>query len=148
MNLKVPTAAEQEWDISCPSIESTTFSLSGPNGSIATYDGAPDHENPGYLDQGADSRLTTKTVMATGKHQISLFLEDERNGCIELEVGVVLDNAKGQGDTWMAHNIDLGAGNYIAYGADNTVTMEVDVDAGSLKFWTQLSLESKGQYVG
>jgi hypothetical protein len=95
--------------------------------------------------------LWTTRVMESGKHRMSLkLMEGERNGCLDHLFGLVRDGAawdkahhtEGSTDAWyMADNGRLfGNGKYNDDNAGDIkegqiVSMEADLDKGTLRFW-------------
>ena len=149
--LCVRPEAEWEWDAASDLIEDKVFELSGPNNSIATkIDQADDYENCMIVGRVMGS--------GTGKHTISMKLAQGSGTWFSIACGLVMDGVscnedhatRGSTAGWFMLNLDgsmWGNGRGYEY-EDNddavkageiksgqVLTMQVDTDAGTLKFW-------------
>jgi len=140
------SAALNEWDSSSPLISNKLFVLSGDGNSIATQ--IDDDQSHGG---SFDNCLWTARVMESGKHRISLKLMAGERGYLDLYFGLVRDgvawdrrlHGKTSTDAWYmtSGNGDLcGNGKYRQDSAGRInegqiVSMEADLDKGTLRFW-------------
>ena len=137
---------EWEWDTISDLVRDEVFELSGPNNSIATNIDQ---------DKNYNNCLVTGRAMGTGtgKHTISMKLAQTQGSSDDMNIlcGVVRDGAPCNEDHAMRDST-LGwfmeseygclCGNYKQYTdrageikSGQVLTMQVDTDAGTLKFW-------------
>lgn len=136
--------AKQEWDVSSPLISTRQFTLSGDDNSIATKI----HPN---FDGKIDNCLMTKDVMKKDIHRISFKVIGDTSPVNVMYCGLVRD-----GTAWNeCHAFGMSTDAWFidtAYGAlwgngkcghddagrineNQIISMEADLDTGTLKFW-------------
>jgi hypothetical protein len=142
--LCVRPEAEWEWDAASGLIEDKVFELSGPNNSIATkIDKVEDYDMYNCMVVGR--------VMGAGKHTISMKLDQGSADNISIFCGVVGDGKPCNGGlfcqestvSWfMESNYGRLCGNGKNFTddagtieSDQILTMQVDTDTRTLKFW-------------
>ena len=143
-----------DWDASSPLLSGNTKQLerSGEGNKIVTK-----------IDENSDDKhnLVTSRVMDSGKHRISFkMMKGERASKLAVAVGVTRDGAAwnkwhGQANSMDGWLMDTELGSLFGNGKsadDNTgeikngqiVSVELDADAGTLKFWVDSKPHSSG----
>jgi hypothetical protein len=125
---------EWEWDVTAEMVKDKVFELSGPNNSIATKID---------WDKDSDNCMMVGRAMGagTGKHTISMKLDQGSANCMYISCGVVSDGAlwyiaSDEGDIckldsdWIVSSNEAGE-----IKSGQVLTMQVDTDASTLKFW-------------
>ena len=136
---------EEEWDAFSDLIKDKVFELSGPNNSIATKVG---HDQPGYW----ENCMVVWRVMGTGtgKHTISMkqlgSADFDPIMCGVVRVGAPCNEDHAQKESTVGWFMASDNGGLYGNGKDGAdmagniipgrvLTMQVDTDAGTLKFW-------------
>ena len=134
---------EWAWDATSDLIKQGMFALSGPSDSIATK--IDKHEDCG------NCMMTGPVMEGTGKHTISMKLGKGDSNymgiyCGVARDGVACDQDYGKAGSTEAWYMSSGGGSLYGNGKNGdddadeikegqVLTMQVDLDAGTLKFW-------------
>jgi len=138
---EVNFTALNEWDEDSPLITGQIFELSGERKIATKID----------LNYTFNNCLTTNRVMESGKHQMSLKLIKHNGNCLNHYFGLVRDGAardkdhtdKESTDAWYMNDTGTlyGNGKYVDdddaghINEGQIVSMEADLDKGTLRFW-------------
>ena len=125
---------EWEWDVTAEMVKDKVFELSGPNNSIATKID---------WDKDSDNCMMVGRAMGagTGKHTISMKLDQGSANGMYISCGMVSDGAlwyivSDEGDICKLDSDYIQSSNGAGeIKSGQVLTMQVDTDARTLKFW-------------